>query len=397
MLTGTPLHARTFPLCEPHNWRRWSGHIVAGSYEMTHDREYAAIRNAAALLDLSPLRKYHLTGKDSAALLDRVVTRDVLKSKVGQVLYTPWCDEHGKVIDDGTIHRLEADFFRMTSAEPNLRWLTLNAFGLDVNIADVSDQIVTLGLQGPRSREVLKQCVTGADLDALKYFRVTKARIGNTPVEISRTGYTGDLGYEIWIPSDQRALEAWDAILEAGRNYGIVPTGILALDVARIEAGLIMIDVDYTSAHKAFIDSKKSSPFELSLDWTVNLAKESFNGKQALIAEKERGSTWRFVGIDVDYLSLEALYAAHKLSPQLPIVAWRQSTPLYADGRWIGYATSGVWSPLLKKYIALAHVEAKYAAPGTPIEMEVTVEHQRKTAKAVVAKLPFFDPERKKH
>ncbi len=394
MLRGTPLHPRTSALCEAQNWRRWSGYIVAGSYELSHEREYAAIRNSAALLDLSPLFKYHIAGPDAARLLNRIVTRDITKCQVGQVMYTPWCDEHGKVIDDGTIARLDDHLFRLTSADPNLRWLHQNATGLKVTIEEVSDSIATLALQGPLARAVL-QAAASADLIALNYFRLTTAIIGNIPVTITRTGYTGDLGYELWMDA-ARAVEVWDAVMEAGRNYQITPAGMLALDLARIEAGLLLIEVDYTSAHHALVESRTSTPFELSLDWTVNLDKASFNGRGALLAEKQRGPAWKFVGIEVEWEALEELYAEHQLPPQLPTIAWRASIPLYDNERWIGYASSGCWSPLLKKYIALAHVPTRYAQPGTSLTMEVTVEHRRRQAAARVAKLPFFEPERKR-
>lgn len=394
MLRGTPFHPRTSVLCEAQNWRRWSGYIVASSYELTHEREYWSIRNSAALFDVSPLFKYRISGPDAARLLDRVLTRDVTTCKVGQVLYTPWCDADGKVIDDGTVARLDDRVFRMTSADPNLRWLHQNAFKLNVDIEDVSDSIATLSLQGPLSREILKQA-TGEQLDGLRYFRLTTARVGNIPVTISRTGYTGDLGYELWVDA-QHALAVWDALLEAGKPYQVTPAGMLALDLARIEAGLLLIEVDYVSAHRAVIDSRKSTPYELGLGWTVSLDKAPFVGQQALRVEKQRGPAWQFVGVEVDWVSLENLYAEHRLPPQLPAVAWRTSVPLYGGGRQVGYASSGCWSPLLKKYIALAHLESAYAQPGTPLMMEVTVEHKRKQAAARVAKPPFFEPERKR-
>lgn len=395
MLRGTPLHSRTSALCQAQNWRRWSGYVVASSYELSHEREYAAIRNSAALLDVSPLFKYHISGPDAARLLDRIATRNVMQCQVGQVMYTPWCDPRGKVIDDGTIARLDDQVFRLTSADPNLRWLHENALGLKVAIEDKSDTLATLALQGPLSRAIL-QAATGVSLAALKYFRLTTASIGHLPVTITRTGYTGDLGYEVWMEAAQ-AVEVWDALLEAGRNYQITPAGMLALDLARIEAGLLLIEVDYTSAHQALIESRTSTPFELSLDWTVNLDKERFNGRPALLAEQQRGPAWKFVGIEVEWEALERLYAAHRLPPQLPTTAWRMSIPLYSHEHWIGYASSGCWSPLLKKYIALAHVPIRYAQPGTPLTMEITVEHQRRQAAAHVAQLPFFAPERKRN
>jgi aminomethyltransferase len=393
-LKTTPFHARTAPLVRAQTWRRWAGYQVASAYEPHPDREYAAVRSAAALLDVSPLYKYRISGPDAVRLLDRMVTRDVSKCRVGQVLYTPWCDAHGKVIDDGTISRLDERTFRLTSAEPNLRWLSMNSVGLDVAIEDVSERTGALALQGPLSRAILQQ-LTPADLSALKYFRLVHTTVREIPVTISRTGYTGDLGYEIWVDAD-RAVPLWDALIEAGTPYGITPAGIWALDLARIEAGLVMLDVDYYSAHRAMIEDQKSSPFELNLAWTVSADKGPHNGRRALRAERARGSAWGFVGLDVDWESLEKIYAERKLPPQLPTVAWRTSAPVSKDGRQVGYATSGCWSPLLKKYLALAHVTAPHFQPGAAVELEVTVEHRHQRANAVVWQLPFFDPPRKK-
>jgi aminomethyltransferase len=310
------------------------------------------------------------------------------------VLYTPWCDGAGKVLDDGTVTRLDEETFRVTSAEPNLRWFQDNALGLAVTIEDVSDTIAAVALQGPTSRSVLEQ-VCDADLGHLKYFRMTAAHLRSVPVTITRTGYTGDLGYEIWMDA-LSALAVWDALIEAGTPYGITPAGMLALDVARIEAGLMLLDVDYVPANKALIGSQTSSPFELDLGWAVTLDKEQFVGKPALAAEAKRGPEWQFVGVQVDWGSFEALYLEVGLAPRVPAAAWRTSVPLYAGTEQAGYATSGVWSPLLKAYIALAHLRSRWAAPGTALEMEVTVEHRRKRAAARVAKKPFFNPERKR-
>ncbi|HEV8448088.1 MAG TPA: aminomethyltransferase family protein [Gemmatimonadaceae bacterium] len=393
-LKTTPFHARTAPLVRAQTWRRWAGYQVASAYEPHPDREYAAVRNAAALLDVSPLYKYRIAGPDAARLLDRMVTRDVSKCRVGQVLYTPWCDVHGKVIDDGTISRLDEHTFRLTSAEPNLRWLSMNSVGLEVSIEDVSERTGALALQGPSSRTIL-QHLTPADLSALKYFRLVHTTVREIPVTISRTGYTGDLGFELWVDAD-RATALWDALIEAGTPYGITPAGIWALDLARIEAGLVMLDVDYYSSHRAVIEDQKSSPFELNLAWTVSADKGPYNGRRALRAEHARGPAWGFVGLDVDWESLERIYAERGLPPHLPTVAWRTSAPVYKDGKQIGYATSGCWSPLLKKYLALGHLVAPHFQPGAGVELEVTVEHRRKRARAVVRKLPFFDPPRKK-
>jgi aminomethyltransferase len=396
MLKVTPFHPRTAALSQGSAWRRWAGHTVLSSYELYHDREYSAIRNAAALIDVSPLYKYAIAGPDAERLLDRVLPRDMNKAKLHQVMYTPWCDAAGKVIDDGTVSRLDDQRFRLTSADPNLRWLHQNAVGMDVTIEDVSDSIAAVSLQGPTSRDILKG-IADADLDTLQFFRLTHASIQGIPLTISRTGYTGDLGYEIWVDAG-RAVELWDALIDGGEAYGITPAGILALDVARVEAGLLMIEVDYVSAHHALIEAQESSPYELGLGWTVNLEKGPFVGQSALAEEKRRGPAWRFRGIEVEWESLEQLYAEVGLPPKIPTVAWRTSAPIYVQGGGVqvGYATSGCWSPLLKKYIAMAHLESHYARLGTPVHMEVTVEHRRKEAKARVVKLPFLDLERKR-
>jgi aminomethyltransferase len=394
LLKTTPFHPRTFALSQAHAWRRWAGYVMASSYELSHEREYAAIRSAAALLDVTPLYKYQVTGRDAVSLLDRIVTRDVRKCAVGQVLYTPWCNAAGKVLDDGTVARLDEDSFRMTSAEPSLRWLQMNAVGFDVRIEDVSDRIAALALQGPTSRAILERL--GADgIDTLKYFRLMTAEVAGVPVIVTRTGYTGDLGFELWLSNDD-AVAAWDALVTAGADYGLAPCGLLALDIARIEAGLILQDVDYVSANHAVIDRQLSSPFELNLGWTVSNGKAPYNGQPALEAERARGPAWAFVGLDVDWQSLEALYAAVKLPPRLPSVAWRTSVPIYSGEAQVGYATSGCWSPLLKKYFALAHLEMPHGTIGRSVEIEVTVEHRRRRASAQVVKLPFFDPERKR-
>ena len=400
MLKSTPFHARTAPLVRGQAWRRWAGYAVASAYELLPEPEYAAIRSSAALIDISPLYKYLVSGPDAARLLDRMVTRDLSRCQVGQVLYTPWCDAHGKVIDDGTVSRLGDTRYRVTSAEPNLRWLELNGPGMRVTIDDVSERTAALALQGPLSRAILERA-TEDDLSGLKYFRLAERRIQGIPVTISRTGYTGDLGYELWVDAGH-AVALWDALLRAGTPFGITPAGIWALDLARIEAGLVMLDVDYHSAHRAAIPAQESSPFELSLDWTVSRDKGPYNGRRAHRAERERGPAWRFVGLRADWDSLETLYRMVGLPPQLPAVAWRASAPVYRTGfantgdPQIGYATSGCWSPLLKQYLALAHLQAGHATPGTRVELEVTVEHRRLRATASVVQLPFLELQRKR-
>ncbi|UCF20036.1 MAG: aminomethyltransferase family protein [Gemmatimonadota bacterium] len=393
MLKGTPFHPRTSRLCQAQNWRRWAGFLAASSYELTHEREYHAIRSSAALIDVSPLYKYLIRGSDAERYLNRLLTRNVEKCAIHQVIYGPWCDEAGKVIDDGTLQRLGEDSFRLTSGESNLRWLLDNANGLRVTVEDDSYSTAALALQGPSSRDILA-AVTDLNLDELKFFRLAFSRIGGVPVTISRTGYTGDLGYEIWVQAPH-ALQLWDLLLEGGRPYGITPTGLLALDIARVEAGLLLIGVDYVPTTRAIVESRKSSPFELGLGWTVRLEK-NFIGREYLLEEWRRGSTWAFKGIEIDWLSLEQVYGEYGLPPQLPSTAWRMSVPVYAQGRQVGYATSGCWSPTLKKYVALAHLRTPFAKQDSRVEMEITVEHQRKRAQGRVVELPFFDPERKR-
>jgi aminomethyltransferase len=313
---------------------------------------------------------------------------------VGQVLYTPWCDGEGKVIDDGTLARLHEDDFRLTSADPSLLWFQDNAAGMDVSVEDVSESVAALALQGPNARKIL-QARTSADLSALRFFRVMDAELAGIQVSVSRTGYTGDLGYEIWVPAG-RAVALWDALMEAGRAYGIVPAGLLALDMARIEAGLLLVTVDYVPTHQALLESQKSTPLELGLEWTVDLSKENFVGRHALARQAETGPEWRLRGLEIDWLSLEKAYGTVGLPPMVPSAAWRTSVPVYGGRGQVGYATSGCWSPILKKYIALVHLRGSAAVPGTGLEMEVTVEHQRLRAAATVVETPFFDPPRKR-
>ncbi len=394
-LKRTPFHERTSKLCLPQNWRRWSGYLVAGSYDLTLDREYWAIRNAAALIDVTPLMKYIVKGPDAGRLLNRVVTRDMDKLKVGQVYYTPWCDDEGKMIDDGTISRLDETTYRMTSADPSLRWLSMNAVGLQVDVTEVTDEVAALSFQGPATRAVLNRCCESS-VDGLKYFRLMQNKLGDIPVTISRTGYTGDLGYEVWMDAEY-ALRVWDILMTVGHDYGIAPVGILAMDMARVEAGLFMIEVDYTSASHAWIEPQKSSPFELGLDWAVNLGKQGyFVGRHALEREKKEGSLWKLMGLEVEWNGMERLFAEVGLPPQIPGMAIRASLPVFVGNVQVGYASTAAWSPLLKKYIALAHLQKPYYAVGTNVRLEVTVEHHRQHAPAKVVKLPFYEPEWKK-
>jgi len=393
MPIGTAVHERTFALCESLNYREWSGYYAVSAYESHHEHEYNAIRNASALIDVSPLFKYLVTGRDAARLVDRLITRDVAKMQVGQVYYTPWCDEHGKVIDDGTVSRLAEQTFRWTAADPSLRWFRQNAEGLDVQIDDISEQVAALALQWPTSGRLLR-AVANADIDRLKYFRVTHGTIAGVPVDISRTGYTGDLGYEIWMPAE-RAVEVWDALTEGGRPFDIKAAGMLALDVARIEAGLLLIEVDFFSSRKAMIPSQMYSPFELGMLRLVNLDKGRFIGQRALREEYARGHARQIVGLEIDWTEVERIYEAAGLPPTVAATASRVAVPVYRDGRQIGKATSTTWSPVLKRMIALAALDRPHFADGTVVQFELTVDAVRHRVSANVAKTPFFNPARK--
>jgi len=390
---GTAVHERTFPLCESLNYREWSGYYAVSAYEAHHDHEYNAIRNAAALIDISPLFKYRLTGKDATRLVDRIVTRDLKKVSVGSVIYTPWCDEHGKTIDDGTVSRLEENVYRWTAADPSLRWFHQNAAGLDVKIEDISEQVAALALQGPTSGRLLR-AVAEADIENLKYFKVTSGRIAGVPVDISRTGYTGDLGYEIWMPWKD-AVRVWDALMAKGRAFDIHAAGMLALDVSRIEAGLLLIDVDFNGSKKALIPAQRYTPFEMGLGRLVALDKGRFVGQEALRREAKNGPAREIVGLELSWNAVEAIYEKLNLAPQIPAAASRVSVPVFREGAQVGKATSTTWSPTLKKMIALATVARGSNAVGTKLEMEVTVEAVRHRVPATVVKLPFFNPPRK--
>jgi aminomethyltransferase len=390
---GTAFHERTFQLCQSLNYREWSGYYTVSVYETHHEHEYNAIRNAAALIDVTPLFKYLVTGKDATRLVNRVIARDINKVEVGQVIYTCWCDERGKVVDDGTISRLAENTYRWTAADPSLRWFRQNALGLEVSIDDISEKVAALALQGPTSGRLLKK-IADADIHNLKYFRVTHGSIAGVPVDISRTGYTGDLGFEIWIPWEE-AVKVWDAIMETGREFDVHPTGMLALDVARIEAGLLLTDVDYISSKKALIESQQYSPYEIGLGRLVHLEKEHFVGRTALLAEQRLRPKRKLAGLEIDWTEVEKHFERVGLAPQVPSTASRVAVPVYNGPGQIGKATSTTWSPVLKKMIALASVSAEHAELGTRLQIEVTVEAVRHKVTATVVGLPFFKPPRK--
>jgi len=390
---GTAFHERTLALCESLNYREWSGYYTVSVYEMHHEHEYNAIRSSAALIDISPLFKYRVTGRDATKFVNRVISRDIHKVAVDQVIYCCWCDPEGKVIDDGTITRLGENEYRWTAADPSLRWFQQNALGLDVAIEDISEQTAALALQGPTSGKLL-HAAADANITNLKYFRVTRGKIAGVPVDISRTGYTGDLGFEVWMPWKD-AVKVWDALIAKGKAFDIHPAGMIALDIARIEAGLILIEVDYVSSKKALTESQKYSPAEIGLGKLVDLKKENFVGREALAQEAKKGAERALVGLEINWNEVEALYDKLKMAPQVPSMASRTAVPVYRGSRQIGKATSTTWSPTLKKMIALACVNREHSRVGTILNMEMTVEAARHTVSAKVVAMPFFNPPRK--
>lgn len=389
----TPFHPRTSELLDSYDWTEWSGWLAANSYELDHSHEYLAIRTSCGVFDTSPLYKYIIHGPDALKLMNRVVTQDVSKYGVGKSMYTPWCDDNGKIIDDGIVARVDEQFFRMTAAEPTLFWLEDNATNLNVTIEDITEAYGIMAMQGPYSRDILNR-LTKTDAQGLKYFGLMDIKIAGIPVTLSRTGYTGDLGYELWVKAD-KAVALWDAVFEAGEDYRIRPFGDYALDIARIEAGLLLIDADFHSSKKVMYEHEKTTPLELGLGWTVKLNKDYFVGQKALIEDKKNGLKWKTIGLEIDLKSLEAIYAKYNMPLYLPYKSWTEAVPVYSHGKQIGKATSGTWSPMLKKYITIARIKPKYASIGNQVEMEVTINAERHNARAKVVKTPFFNPSRK--
>ena len=396
MSVGTAFYPRQRELNTKQVWGEWAGYFAPAVYADFHDIEYSAIREAAAVIDTSPLYKYVVGGPDATRLLDRVLTRDASKMQVDQVIYTPWCDENGKVLDDGTVTRLADQEYRITAADPCYRWFLLNATGLDVEVADVSDSLAGLALQGKLSREVL-EAATRQDWGDVRYFRHRRSEIGGVEVSVTRTGYTGDRGYEIWIPTDG-ALEVWDVVFEAGALYGIFPAGIRALDVARVEAGLILIEAEYTSARHAIGPEQSYSPFEIGLGRLVDFDKAApFTGRSALLAEQRAGGpARRLVGLELDWAGIEGMFAKHGLAPMISPFVDRSQVPVYKDGAQVGRATSITWGTTIKKMVGFGSVDKALEKLGSRVSVEYSVEGERGKVGATVVPLPFLDLPRKR-
>jgi aminomethyltransferase len=397
MLLKTPFHDRVEALNQTQLWNHWAGHLVVDKYQMSEKFEYFAIRNSAGFFDTSPLYKYRFSGRDVESYLAGVLARDIRRCRPGQAQYTIWCDDRGFVLEDGVILRLGPDDFLLTTAEPNFAYFQRLVGRYQVGIEDVSTEYAGLALQGPRSRQILS--ALAPEVEDLAYFHLTPAKIAGTPVTISRTGFTGDLGYEVWIPSDG-GLAVWDAIVAAGAGQGMIPFGQIALLMARIEAGLLLINVDFESSRFAFNDEHRSTPLELGLGWMFKDLAEgdrNFIGARAIRAEMANGSSrWKLMGLVVDYQEYDRLYQGAGLVPPKDHTPVHGDMMVYGDdGTRVGYATSFSYSPMLQRHIALARVRPDLAKVGTRVNLEFTVNHRYVQVGAHVARLPLYNPERK--
>ena len=396
MPVRTPLHCRTAQLCEAHSWKTWGGYLSVRRYGVSLDEEYHALRSACTLMDASPLCKLEVRGPDAGSFASYLFTREIGATPIGAVRYGAFCDADGYVIDDGTVARLSDDHYRITSGSTLLPWVLQHSIGFRVEISDSTHTLAALALQGPQSRTVLRGILGSSQIDELGYFHLAPFRIDGIPVQVSRTGYTGDLGYEVWVTSE-KAVHIWDALMEEGRQCGLLPMGLDALDTARIEAGYILQDVEYTSSLRASSPRQKSTPFEIGLGWGVKLKRAPFIGQAALANFKKVPPGKVLVGLEVDWDALSALYDRVDLPATMTADASREATPIFRRGlRPVGYCSSRIWSPMLKKFIGLALLEPVCAKAGTKLAIDLLVEHQRHRVPASVAALPFFDPERKR-
>jgi aminomethyltransferase len=397
LIRETPFHPRTSAANETGLWSHWSGYLATDRYQMSDKFEYFAIRNAAAVIDTSPLYKYRIAGRDAERFLAGVLARDIRKCRPGQAHYTVWCDDDGWVVEDGVILRHSDDEFLLTAAEPNLAYLRDLLGRLEVTIDDVSDDYGALALQGPHSREILRQL--SPEMEGIGYFHLTPAKIGQAAVTISRTGYTGDLGYEIWVGRDD-ALSVWDALLEVAAPYGTIPAGQTALLITRIEAGLVLIDVDFYSARYAWNDEQRTTPIELGLGWMLRDLESDgrpFIGRKAIEREMKHGtSRWRTVGITVDWEDWNRVYGERGLIPPKDHTPEHGGMMIYDDNvERIGYTPSFVYSPMMQRHIGIARVRPEHAAPGSEVGLELTIDHRYDMVKAQVTRLPFYNPPRK--
>jgi aminomethyltransferase len=397
MVRTTPFHPRLAELSQTQLWQHWAGYLSAERYDDSAKQEYMVLRNAVAFFDTSPLYKYWVRGRDAERFLGGVLARDPRRCRPGRAQYTVWCDDDGHVLEDGVLFRHSADEAMLTTARPNAGYLTSLVGRLDVEVVDVSTEYASLAVQGPRSRTVV--AALAPEAADLPYFGLAASKIGDVPATVSRTGFTGDLGYELMVPADA-ALGVLDRLMAVGEPYGLRPFGNQALDIARIEAGLPLIDVEFSSARYAWTDHDRFSPYELGLGWLLrDLDDDSrpFIGRRALRREAAAGSSrWATVGLVVDWRAYIDLYEGEGLEPPYDEIPVPWEAMLYdAEGGRAGYATSMTYSPLLQDIISLARVRPELAALGTTVHVEQSVNHRYLTVPATVTAMPFYAPERK--
>lgn len=394
MIYTTPFHQRVEALNQTGLWSHWAGHLVADKYQMSEKFEYFAVRNAAGIFDTSPLYKYRIVGADAERFLLGVMARDIRTCRPGRAQYTIWCDDTGYVMEDGVILRLSADEFLLTAARPNLAYLSNLIGNLSLEITDVSDEHGALALQGPRSREILSSLAP--EIETLGYFDVTPAKVADAAVIVSRTGFTGDLGYEVWVSAED-ALGVWDAVMEAGAGHGLIPFGQIALSMARIEAGLLLIDIDFQSSRFAWTTAQRSTPVELGMAWMFKDLDRAFVGRNAIRREMEEGSSrYKLCGLVVDWRDWDAKYGAAGLIPPKDHTPVEEDMMIYDDeGGRAGWSSSFMYSPMLQRHIAIARVRPDLATAGSTVNLEVTIDHQYHTVAARVSRLPVFNPDRK--
>jgi len=397
MLRQSPFHDRVAAANQTSLWSHWSGHLVVDKYQMSEKFEYVAIRNAAGLFDSSPLYKYRITGPDAERFLGGVLTRDIRACRPGQAQYTIWCDDRGFVNEDGVVFRHSDDEFLLTAAEPNLSYFQ-NLIGRDrVEISEVSDDYAMLAVQGPSSRTILAQLAP--EVDRLGFFDHARVELGDVPITISRTGFTGDLGFEI-ISGAADANAVWDAVTEVGAPHGLLPFGQTALLMARIEAGLLLINVDFEASRLAQNDEHRSTPLELGLGWMLKGVDDDsrpFIGRTAILSERANGtSRWKMMGLLVDPFDHDRRFTEAGMVPPKDHTPVHEDMMVYDDdARRVGYATSFMYSPVLQRHIALARVTPDMAKPGTHVNLEFTINHHYVKVGAEVARTPLFNPARK--
>lgn len=378
----SPFYPRQAELDRLNQWHDWKGYSSADGFYDT-SLEYFAIRNSTGVFDLTPMTKYRITGPDAEPFVNRLVTRDMRKIKPGRVAYAVWCDDEGQVIDDGTLFHLRKGEYRLCSQERHMSWLNMAALGFDVDIVDETEDICALAVQGPTSFSVL-QAMGIKGLETLRPFGLASYDFNGSEIMISRTGFTGDLGYELWLAPEQ-ALDLWDALFAAGEIYGIRAIGTEALEQARIEAGFIAAYIDFLPADVTVRSGRSRSPLELGLGWLVDFKKPNFNGRRALAEEKRRGSAWQLVKLDI-----EGNKPAHN--------AYIFASP--KARKEIGFITSAAWSPVCKQNIAIGTVRAPHGKPGDTLHVEIYYQREmhwsRVMAAATVVEKPFWDPARKR-